>query len=461
MAATIIDGVYYEDGQPKHAGVVQVDGAIYYAGRGGVLATGEKTVHREMANGILKRGVYRFGEDGKLVKGFYIPPEKSSRKGKEKRRLRLLSGKTGKMLCLALACLAILFILAAEHYGWFTPKVVLPDADLVEVSTDQAVALPSFSGEQYLCTAPLRDYYQGRISLRQAIEANRGAYAPLVFRYRLPENASAVLTLDGKQYTLDPGQESLSIDNLLTGGTYEYTVEVKEVRESAEQLTTYHGSLTTAAANRFISLPGVKNTRDIGGYQTPDGKRVKQGMIIRGTELDGLVESKLFLTDKEAAEAFGFKTEMDLREGSLFAGDYQSRLGEEVTHRFYGAPAYSGVFASSARPILREIFSDLADEDNYPIYLHCTHGADRTGTLVYLLQGVLGVSDEDKELEYRLTGFFISAYGSNYELNGLYGGLDSMPGETINEKICSFLTRDVGVTEQQLDSIRAILLETP
>lgn len=462
MAPTIIDGIYYDEhGEPKHAGVVEVDGAIYYAGSGGALATGEKTVHGEMTNGILKRGVYRFGDDGKLVEGSYIAPVKVKKAKRKKRSDTPKAKKKKRRLILCIVAALVLFIFADLYFGWSDPQSVQPTGPAASNGDDPraSVVLPSFSDEVYLCTDSFRRYYLGEITLQKAIEMNQGAYAPFVFTYELPENARATLYLDGKQYPLDPQGESVSIDNLMTGKTYQYSVKVEKALPDTTWETTYPGSFTTADTNRFITLPGVSNTRDIGGYKTRDGKRVKQGMIIRGTEIDGLVESKYYLTDKEAAEPFHFQTDLDLRSGELFSTVYKSRLGDNVPHHFFNAPSYSGIFVDGAKPILRDIFSELAEPENYPIYLHCTYGADRTGTVVFLLQGLLGVSEEDMEKEYRLTGFHIASYGTTTYLNGIYGGLEGTPGDTINEKICAYLIREVGVTQEQIERIRSILLE--
>ena len=461
MAPEIRDGIYYEHGEPKHAGVVRVDGIIYYAGHGGVLATGTKTVHSDMANDLLKRGVYEFDADGKLVEGSYISPKESRKKHRRKKRKRKRLSKTARRIIICVIAALLIFIFADLYFGWLSPRPAPTETPTTtnEVVFETPVVLPSFEEEVYLCSDAMKQYYSGDITLKRAIELNQGAYAPFVFPYELGENMTANLTLDGKVYALDPNATSISIDNLMTGKTYDYSVAVTETAEDVSRTTTFHGSFRTADTNRFITLPGVYNTRDIGGYKTAEGKRVKEGMIIRGTEIDGLVEGDYFLTDKTAAEPFGFKYDMDLRSGELYSSVYQSRLGDNVEHSFYNSPSYSGIFADPAQERLLDIFSALADPDHYPMYLHCTYGADRTGTIVFLLQGLLGVSEEDMRFEYGLTGFLLDGYETTTNLNGIYGGLEGMEGDTINEKICNYLIEQVGLTEEQLDSIRELLLE--
>ena len=327
------------------------------------------------------------------------------------------------------------------------------------VAVAEGVALPQFEQEVLLCSDEAKQVYDGELKIENAV-ATGAPYRPFVFEYQL-EQSSGTLHLseddsfaDAQQYNLDQEKTSVIIDNLKTGTTYYYQVEV-----AGEQ---YSGSFRTASSNRFISIPGTENLRDIGGYQTLDGKTIKQGLLIRECELDGIKNQEYFLADQDVdavQNSFGFVYDLDLRSPEIFEGDYQSRLGADVGHKFYDAPTYAQIFRSEYLDSMREIFADLADPDKYPMYLHCTWGRDRTGTVVLLLQGLLNVSKEDLMQEYRLTGYVTPAVATNNKMDALFLQLDGYEGDTLQEKIINYLTTTVGVTPDEIASIQSIFLE--
>lgn len=445
--------IYYRKDQPYHAGAIKVDGDIYYISSRGRAVKGHHAVHREMANDLLKRGIYKFGDDYKLIQGSYIPPDSNNKKKKN------LTKKQRKQLSLFISAVLILFLAfgfkAAQKYSnlWAAP----PSQNETTGKQVLQISLPEYE-EVLLCSKTALQLYKGEISAEMAVEAG-DPYRPYEFDYVI-KGISATLFIsenvdfiDAVQYELPENNNKILIDNLKTGTKYYWKVIAGE--------ETYLGEFDTVESTRFVSIEGAKNTRDIGGYVTLDGKTVKQGMIIRGTEIDGLVEKQFFIPKESVAqvrETFGFVYDFDLREDILYGGNYESWLGESVGHKFYVAPQYGQVFSASYKDSLRNIFADMAKPENYPMYMHCTHGADRTGTIVFLLQGVLNMSNEDMLLEYRSTAYHANSYANTNHIDVLIEGLRFYEGNTIQEKIVSFLTTEIGVTQSEINAIRSILL---
>lgn len=158
----------------------------------------------------------------------------------------------------------------------------------------------------------------------------------------------------------------------------------------------------------------------------------------------------------------GIKTEIDFRrdhsnEENFPEGKSTSVLGSGVS--YYHCPMIAENFLSNNASAIRNIFGIFANADNYPITYHCAVGADRTGFITYLLNGLLGVSKNDLIRDYLITNF---SYQSKYRppITGDYvATLDSYTGSTLQQKIYNYLHNEIGVPTADLDFIINYLTE--
>lgn len=230
---------------------------------------------------------------------------------------------------------------------------------------------------------------------------------------------------------------------------------------------------------RWIKVEGSGNVRDMGGWNTESGKTVKYEKMYRGKALDGISD-----LGKETIRQLGFKTEIDIR-ATRNNPNPPKIVG--MNYKFLSTEAqYDRIFSSHSEAEVknnyREIFKLLSDEKNYPIYTHCSAGADRTGTFAFITNGLLGVSYEDLTRDFELTSF--SSSGKRWRGNGDGGTFAANDlemkvegnyvawGKLYNEMMSEYGTGDgklssaienylisyIGVPKAQIDSFKKIML---
>ncbi len=253
---------------------------------------------------------------------------------------------------------------------------------------------------------------------------------------------------------------------------------------------------TKNTPSRFIQVDGVTNVRDMGGWKTTNGLRVKYGMLYRGAELNNVNRTtgdvnytNITANGIATLKSLGLKTEIDLRYGTQLI---QAEGTGMVYHGFATEQQYDSIFTSNltAQPEVKTnykaIFELVSDESNYPFYTHCSGGADRTGTYAFILNGVLGVSYEDLTRDFELTTFSTTyarmrddfdtannkffadgqmtvannsnyvAWGKLYSKMMQYGKNNGCT--TLKDSIEHFLVNQCEVPQSQIDSFRDIML---
>lgn len=382
-----------------------------------------------------------------------------------------------RAICVVLA-IATIFGLAKLVDTYHTGKGE-PVADIRSLDSALRIEYSIFPEDQPLILQPAIDYIEKNGSVTLQTIKNQYRYnvdrldvgLPVTVSYEIkgmPHNTQVesgwLEVAEDEQFTaprrfsMEGTLCSAEVPLLKTNTTYYFRITLTF---SNGVTTGTHGSFKTANTPRILSIDGVPNVRDIGSWTTVDGKVIKQGLLYRGGEMDGAVKEEYTITQtgiNQMIHILKVRTEMDLRETTISSSDVGA-LGDVVKRVNYHSPSYSNIFNESGKTAIARIFSVLAKEQAYPIYLHDTYGMDQTGTVCYLLEALLGVNEEDLMRDYRMSIFCHGGLHNN-DMNDFVEQFNKLPGNTVQLKAEGFL-KDAGVTAEEIAAIREIFLTQP
>lgn len=171
----------------------------------------------------------------------------------------------------------------------------------------------------------------------------------------------------------------------------------------------------------------ITNFRDLGGYKTSDGLRVKNGFFYRSGPITFQTDA-----DREAFSKLHMKTILDLRSiqemeelpdetvdgchyihcsaiamdvenagnfdmAALMQSENLKQLALYVEKTYKALPFQNEAY---------QILFDLMKKDETPLVFHCSAGKDRTGFAAYLILKTLGVPDGTILHDYMLSNVY-------------------------------------------------------
>ena len=251
--------------------------------------------------------------------------------------------------------------------------------------------------------------------------------------------------------------------NLLPQATYSYSV----VNDDNTVIT--KGEFNTTGRLRMVYAPSAYNIRDLGGWLTTEGQRTAYGHLFRGSTLNGYANCTD--EDLQTLRHLGVGGEIDLR----WKDDYDKDLGCGTSafgftlgedYLFAAANDYTAANLSEAetQQRLKQEFDFILDHfrKGKAVYFHCAWGADRTGMLAFLLEGVMGLSLDQLYKDYELTSFSAAPGATNRLKTSFQDRIDviwALPGMTPREKFDYYFINKLGVTTEDLDYFRSVMID--
>ncbi|HJQ83811.1 MAG TPA: tyrosine-protein phosphatase [Candidatus Binatia bacterium] len=213
---------------------------------------------------------------------------------------------------------------------------------------------------------------------------------------------------------------------------------------------------------RRIELEGCLNFRDLGGYPSEDGRRVRWRAVFRSDALHHLSAADV----SHMRDELGIGTIVDLRSTPELTAEGRGALAAEAM-RFHHLPLFDGpltrpegwaaidtladrytLLAEFAREPIARVVEVVAASDE-PLVYHCAAGKDRTGVVSAVLLGLLGVPDDVIVADYAATQENLDAIIERLlATKGYQRMLAALPPDTIQAEAATMVAFLRGIRER-------------
>ncbi len=263
---------------------------------------------------------------------------------------------------------------------------------------------------------------------------------PSFIEYSLSEDFSDATTVH-----IPANTDVQEIANLIPQRTYYYRI-IKGKDEVSR------GQIHTDGNLRMIKATSGSNIRDLGGWLTLDGNRVNYGLVYRGGEMNG----GHVMNDADKAELLrlGIGAEVDLRSDADFSSNIftQSTLGTDVPYIYANQTMFNEDALEQDVEKYGKIFPFILNNlrNGRSVYFHCIWGADRTGAMAFLLEGLIGLTMDQLYKDYELTTYSIAGLREKTGLDGKFTYIAALPGNNLQHRFFNYWKDKVGMNEADL-----------
>lgn len=360
-----------------------------------------------------------------------------------------------------------------DHFTWqsvnltgdITPASELTLQPMAFDDMDFSVNMENLAVRKYLAAVTYTSVVESVVSQYNVAPPTRRDQPNRVMIPLPPTTSDMVLSYafdqemtDAKELEVEAGSKVAYIDNLMPQQTCYFRVTEGGIMVA-------QGRFTTTGNLRMLYIPTANNIRDLGGWTTSDGRTTAYGHLFRGSALNGFVATSA--EDLETLRSLGIGAEIDLRWKEDYDKDQgcgTSAFGFEAGSTYYFAQANDYLAedldkAETQQRLKAEFLFILNNfREGRAVYFHCAWGADRTGMLAFLLEGVLGVTSDGIFKDYELTSFSPAGNRLKSALQERLNVIQALPGTKMRDRFEYYFLNKLGVTQDDVNYFRQVML---